>query len=184
MASEESIDARRVLLSERHILADQVERLYHEHYRALYAFLLVSGCSAPLAEEYLQDAFLRMVRFLRQGGRIEKPRNWLLRVLHNLRQDEEQRARRMVSLDSQTMRDLLDFHRAAAENPERDALERERTEKLAAAIANLTDRQRQYLLLRAQGMKLREIAEVFGVTVASVGEACGRAVERLGSLKL
>jgi DNA-binding CsgD family transcriptional regulator len=49
-------------------------------------------------------------------------------------------------------------------------------------MARLTKRQYQYMLLRAEGMKLREIAELYGVAVASVAEACGRAMETLGRL--
>jgi DNA-binding CsgD family transcriptional regulator len=47
-------------------------------------------------------------------------------------------------------------------------------------LAGLTQRQFEYLLLRAEGLKLGEIAQMFEVTVQTVAESCARAIERLG----
>jgi transcriptional regulator len=49
-------------------------------------------------------------------------------------------------------------------------------------MAQLTERQTKFLLLRAEGLKLREIAEMYGLTVQSVAESCERAMDRLGRL--
>src|SRR5262249_42508528 len=67
-----------------------------------------------------------------------------------------------------------------APGPELSLLERERTEQVRTAMAGLTPRQHEYLLLRAEGMKLREIAKLYGVAIQSVAESCARAIERLG----
>jgi transcriptional regulator len=47
-------------------------------------------------------------------------------------------------------------------------------------MVQLTERQYQYLLLRTEGLKLREIADIFEVTVQSVAEVCTRAMDHLG----
>ena len=51
-----------------------------------------------------------------------------------------------------------------------------------AAFSRLTTRQCEYLNLRAEGLKLREIAELHGVTIQSVAETCARAIEALGKM--
>jgi RNA polymerase sigma-70 factor (ECF subfamily) len=182
-AAELSIEAAGMALGARQELPDQIEQLYHDHYQSLYRYLLLSGCDPADAGEFLQAAFLRLVRFLRDGKSIEKPRHWLLRVLHNIRHDERERASRFLALDAQDLETLLRQKAVRGPNPETDAIAQERLEHLRVAMSRLTTRQYQYMLLRAEGMKLREIAEMYNVAVASVAEACGRALETLGRLR-
>ena len=47
------------------------------------------------------------------------------------------------------------------------------------AIAQLPQRQRECLHLRAEGLRYREIAEVLGITTSGVSESLKRAVLRL-----
>ena len=164
-------------------LADVIEALYKEHYRDLRVYLLLSGCSTRDAEEFLQDAFLRLVRLLRGGKSIENPKHWLLRVLHNIRSDERLRTSRLVALEKSDVAEILSRRATGGLTPEAALLEAERMEQLRIAMGQLTDRQRECLLLRAEGLKLREIAELLGIATASVAEACGRAMDKLGRLQ-
>ena len=169
-------------LGARKELPELVEQLYHDHYRPLYNYLRLSGCSPSDADEFLQTAYLRLVRLLRDGKSIEKPRNWFLRVLHNIRHDEKERAARFSTMEADSLETILHKKAFFGSNPETELIEQERLLLLRAAMSRLTERQYQYMLLRVEGMKLREIAELYGVTVASVAEACGRAMHTLGSL--
>jgi DNA-directed RNA polymerase specialized sigma24 family protein len=65
--------------------AELVKQLHEEHYEAVYRYLYLSGSTPADADEFIQEAFLRMFQALRDGGHIERPRNWLLRVAQNLR---------------------------------------------------------------------------------------------------
>jgi RNA polymerase sigma-70 factor (ECF subfamily) len=67
-------------------------------------------------------------------------------------------------------------------NPETQLLNRERAGRLRSAVGQLTATQYQYLTLRAEGLKFREIAELHGVSIASVFDSCGRALKKLGKL--
>jgi len=69
-----------------------------------------------------------------------------------------------------------------APSPEESVIHRERFDRLEKAMQALSERQHQYLLLRAEGLTFREIAEVHGVTIQSVAETCARAIERVGKL--
>ena len=181
-ASEVSLESGGVAVRTRKELAELVEQLYHDYYDTLYSYLLLSGCTPADAEEYLQDAYMRLVRFLQQGKAVDKPKPWLLRVLHNIRHDEQQRSSRFLAMEPEDLEALSQRKAMRGPNPESEALERERLERVRTAMSQLTERQYQYMLLRAEGLKLREIAELHGVAVASVAEACGRAMEKLGRL--
>jgi RNA polymerase sigma-70 factor (ECF subfamily) len=65
------------------------------------------------------------------------------------------------------------------DNPEDQVLQRERLLRLQRAIAKLTSQQRECLQLRASGLRYREIAEVLGIGISSVGELVQRATARL-----
>ncbi|MGC4050017.1 MAG: sigma-70 family RNA polymerase sigma factor [Paludibaculum sp.] len=67
-------------------------------------------------------------------------------------------------------------------SPEEALIDHERFSRLQRAMDSLTERQHQYVLMRSEGMTLREIAAMHGVTVQSVAETCARAIERLGKL--
>jgi DNA-directed RNA polymerase specialized sigma24 family protein len=46
-------------------------------------------------------------------------------------------------------------------------------------MQQLTKVQLRYLALRTEGLKFREIAELYGVSSSTVAETCGRALEKL-----
>jgi RNA polymerase sigma-70 factor (ECF subfamily) len=154
-------------------------RLYEEHYECCYRFLIFSGSSTDECLDLLQEGFLRLHQSLRNGVRIENPRSWLIRVLHRLRIDEFRRGSRVSSFGD--FPDQVWEHRIVTEGtPETAALDQERMEQLRAAVQGLTVTQRQYLMLRTEGLKFREIAELYGVTVGSVFDACARALKAIG----
>ena len=160
--------------------AQRVQELYDEHYAACYRFLVFDGATSDESIDFLQEAFLRLYQSLKSGTRIENPRAWLIRVLQRLRIDEFRRTARECA--------LVDFPEdvlpgvQVAENPESELLGLERSRQLEQAVRQLTKRQYQYLALRAEGMKFREIAETFDVSIGSVSDACARALKKLGKL--
>jgi RNA polymerase sigma factor (sigma-70 family) len=159
----------------------QVEKLYEDTYAGLFRYLIHSRVRHADADEFIQEAFLRFYRAIKSGGRIDKPRNWLLRVLHHIRVDETRRGLRNLDFDV-VDRNVLDDHVEPSATPEAQLLESERLQILTKAMKQLTDRQYQYLLLRTEGLKLKEIAELFDVTAQSVAETCARAMTRIEAL--
>jgi RNA polymerase sigma-70 factor (ECF subfamily) len=154
-------------------------RLYEEHYESCYRFLILSGSSVDESLDLLQEGFLRLHTSLRNGVHIENPRSWLIRVLHRLRVDEFRRTSR-VSCFGDFPEQVWDQRVLTEGTPETEALDRERIKTLQTAVQKLTAIQRQYLMLRAEGLKFREIAELYGVTVGSVFDACSRALKAIG----
>jgi RNA polymerase sigma-70 factor (ECF subfamily) len=64
-------------------------------------------------------------------------------------------------------------------NPEELFLQKEQLLRLDSAMSQLTERQRQFVHLRAEGLRYREIAEVLGTTVSTVNETLRRAIVRI-----
>ena len=58
-------------------------------------------------------------------------------------------------------------------------LEKERFRRLGEAIALLFGTERECLLLRAGGLRYREISEVLGMATSTVGDTIERAIRKL-----
>ena len=63
-----------------------------------------------------------------------------------------------------------------APSPEEMSLLIERLARFRAALAQLTAKQRECLLLRSKGLRYRDIAVALGVSVQRVGEQMQRAI--------
>jgi RNA polymerase sigma-70 factor (ECF subfamily) len=63
--------------------------------------------------------------------------------------------------------------------PEQRMLEKEKFRRLATAIRLLTESERGCLLLRAGGLRYREIGEVLGIATSTVGDTVERAIKKL-----
>ena len=159
-------------------LGEQLDQLYDDHYEAVYRYLVLTGSPPADAEDILQEAFIRLFRLLLAGEHVEKPRNWLLRVCNNLRIDEARRESR----NREIRRTVPDATTDIRSNPEARILADERMDRVRTAIGQLNARQREFLWLRAEGIKLREIAELYGVSIQSVAESCARAIDKIGRL--
>jgi RNA polymerase sigma-70 factor (ECF subfamily) len=163
-------------------IARYLGKLYEEHHGALYRHLVLSGATSAEAEDLIQEAFLRLFRHLGSGQQVDKPYSWLVSVVHNLRIDHLRKRKREFELDRPEFEGLIEQLRTDLPDAETQVIQRERHARVRKAINKLAPRQYQYLLLRAEGLKLREIAEIFHVTVQTVSESCAKAMIELGSI--
>jgi len=163
-------------------LADYVSELYEEHYRGLFRHLILSGSTSAEADDLIQEGFLRLFRHLGSGHEVDNPRSWLIRVLHNLRIDEIRKYKREFTLEQPEFEYLAAQLCAQGPDAEAQMIANEQRARARKAFSKLAPRQYQYLLLRAEGLKLREIAEMFRVTVQTVSESCAKAMLELGRI--
>lgn len=149
--------------------------LFRELRKPLLRYLRCLGLSADEAQDVVQDAFLSLHRHLSAGGSQENMRSWLFRVAHN------QARNRQNSYDRRFSAPLDDGAERALDEatPERVLLEKEKFERLGNAIRTLTDAERECLLLRASGLRYREIGEVLGTATSTVADIVERAVRKL-----
>ena len=152
----------------------------YDHLRpSMMAYLGGLGLSSDKAEDVIQDAFLRLVRHIAEGKNEKNLRGWLFRVAHNLTMDAFRNGLRPVP-DSVEAESTLALQIADdSPNPEEIAMRRQEVRRIGAAMARLTELQRCSVLLRAEGLRYREIADVLGMSTQRVGELVQRALARL-----
>jgi RNA polymerase sigma-70 factor (ECF subfamily) len=149
--------------------------LYQELRKPLLRYLAGLGLSVDEAQDIVQEAFLSLHKHLAGGGSQQNIRSWLFRVAHN-------RARNHQQSYSQRMREPLDavFDAASSDaTPEQMALEGERFRRMDKAVRALAAQERECLMLRAEGLRYREIGEVLGIPTSTVADLVDRAIKKL-----
>ena len=127
---------------------------YDEHAVKLRAFAIAATRKGDVADDVVQDAFLRLVVELKADRRPTNVGGWLYRVCANL---IVSRGRRAAVADR--MRALL-VRRDLSDSPEGEVLRDERDRILALALARLPADGRVALLMAARGMSATDIGLV------------------------
>ena len=144
--------------------------LFREYHASLVRMLTRRTGDADRAEEIAQETFARAV--------AAPPRNarpWLFAVALNLVREEGRREvrqqRRLVLYRAEQP--------SAFESPD-DAMDRsDRQAAVRAALGTLSDRDRDALLLKAEGFSYDDIAATLGLARGAVGTTLSRARARL-----
>jgi RNA polymerase sigma-70 factor (ECF subfamily) len=157
----------------------RIVELYDELRVPLHAYLSCLGMSLDQAEDIIQESFLRLVRNRLHERANDNLRAWLFRVAHNLSMDVH-RFQRRWSWSSDDESHARERQSADPEpSPEQKIISREDMKRFEEAFAQLTPKQRQCVLLRAEGFRYREIADVLGISVQRVGELMQRSIALL-----
>ncbi len=147
-------------------------RFYEATARPLWAFLAAATRDSALADDLMQESFVRLLASGFQAESAEHRRRYLFRIASNLLHDHRRASRRiLVPLDEA---ELL----AAGSATDRGAERRD----LWRALSTLTPRDRQLLwLAHIEEMTHAEIAGVLGLARASVRVLLFRARRRLAA---
>jgi RNA polymerase sigma-70 factor (ECF subfamily) len=148
----------------------EFDGLFQRLYPSLYRYLHRLTGDADAAEDMAQEAF---VRLLRQDLPEPEVRPWLFTVAMNLVRDRARKAERRQRL----LTNAPPLVKPAA-LPDEDVERSERILRVRRVLAQLPERDRQLLLMREEGFKYEEIAQVVGVAPASVGTLIARALRR------
>ena len=147
----------------------------------LQRYLRFLGIDAETAQEVVHETFLKLHEHLLAGGDRTNLRAWLYRVTHNLGRNT-QTAFRSSRTDSLADVSTAGDPASAAASIEEELLSAERSRLVREAMKRLSSAQRNCLVLRAQGFKYREIAEVLNLSISTVGENVQRGLENLKEL--
>jgi RNA polymerase sigma-70 factor (ECF subfamily) len=163
--------------------ADQLRRealhWFDELREPLRRYLLCAGASPADTDDAVQESFLRLYQHLARSGDRSNLYGWVFQVARNYLRDERKSARQQRTVP---LEDAMARQGGPADpqgSPERRALDEERSRRLRGAIAGLPEQQRECMLLRASGLRYREIAEILGIHTSSVGTLVHRATARL-----
>jgi RNA polymerase sigma factor (sigma-70 family) len=156
---------------------DRFVELFNAHFTRLYRYLDRLSGEPELAADLAQEAFVKLYQ---RGAPPDRPEAWLITVATNLfRNARTKRSRQARLLTAARAEEVLSdpplspAHRADAG----DARARVRS-----AIDQLGERDRQLLLLRAEGYSYRDIAAALDIHAGSVGTLLARAKRAFRSL--
>jgi RNA polymerase sigma-70 factor (ECF subfamily) len=151
------------------------DALFREHYPRVVAMLARLTGDRGQAEEIASDAFCKLSA--RGSGPEEQPDErhtpWLYRVATNAGLDALRRNVRRRRHEQAAYVESL--RSASAVCALERLLSEERRARVQAVLAEMKPRDAQLLVLRADGLAYRELAESLGVQASSIGTLLARA---------
>lgn len=150
---------------------DRFVEVFDANFHRLFRYIDRQSGDPELAADVAQDAFVRLYR---RGALPDAPEAWLITVAQNLFRNARSKAarrRRLLTLEraEQVLADPAPLPNASASACNGDR------RRVRAALERMPERERQMLLLRAEGYGYREIAAALGLHEASVGTLLARA---------
>jgi RNA polymerase sigma factor (sigma-70 family) len=159
----ETVGAERVEAAPVHAFAladDALVDAWQAHRDEIYAFLVRTTRDEEVAQDLLQEAYLRLMRELRAGRGPDNVRAWLYRAAGNL---AISRGRRLASAIRALVRIKASVREdATAGEPEDTYLRSERRSSILARLATLDPDARAALLMASEGFSGAEIAAAIG----------------------
>jgi RNA polymerase sigma-70 factor (ECF subfamily) len=162
--------------------------LVRRHQGPLFNFALRYLRSSPVAEEVVQDAFVRVVQNAAEFKHEARFSTWLYTIARNLCIDQTRKRalRRHPSLDEPKKAEEGDGPTLGEQTAdgkasvERAVVSLEIRERVASAIDALPEEQREVFLMReVSNLPFKEIAEIVGVSENTVKSRMRYALERL-----
>ena len=138
-----------------------------EHRDALLRFLTRRLDNAALAEDLIQETWLRAANLAPGAAAIDNPRSYLFRIATNLVLDHQRRVGYGIEL--QASETVVATVADTQPSPEQTALHRSELARLLQVIDDLPPRCREvFLLCRFEGLSHAEIAERLNISRSTV----------------
>jgi RNA polymerase sigma factor (sigma-70 family) len=155
--------------------SSSIEVLIHRHKNRVYTYILLMVRNEQLAEDIFQDAFIKVIRSLKEGKYKDNGKflSWVIRIAHNLVIDHFRKEKQLnVISNDKCEADILNNKRLSDKNIEDDLITYQISEDLKSLVERLPDDQKQVVLLRHYGgLSFKEIADQTNV---SINTALGR----------
>jgi RNA polymerase sigma-70 factor (ECF subfamily) len=159
-------------LLEQSPLEEEVVHLFDSLREPLLRYLASLGLPVADGEEIVQEVFLSLFQHLRRGGGRANLRGWLFRVAHNLGLKRRSRIPRAASVSWEWLSD-------PAPGPEEQFFQGETERRVQAVLRALPEQDRRCLMLRAEGLRYREIAQTLAMSLGAVSISLARSLARI-----
>ena len=169
---ESRVESRSVDGAPNDELEREVAGLYLEHAAKLLRYAETLSRNRDMGRDAVQEVFLRYFAERRYGNRVENPRAWLYRVLHNHLLDRLDRAAMKCEVSAEAA-DAVPDQCVDVE------MRLEQTQTAQEIASRLTPRELDCLCLRVEGRSYQEIAELLGVRPGTVGALLPRVYSKL-----
>lgn len=158
---------------------------YDTHQTAIYAYVRRLMLNEADAEDLTVAAFEKALRAWERRPPEAELRPWLFRIATNACLDELRRRQRFQWQPWNAFIGLFHPSQIAPDNPEEEALRREKSGLVRAALARLGPRDRAALILREyQGLPVADVGQALGISPGAAKITLFRARERLRSIYL
>jgi RNA polymerase sigma-70 factor, ECF subfamily len=150
----------------------QVLALFDSTAPSLLRYVSSFGLRADETEDVVQEAFLSLYYHLRMGRPRTNLGGWLFKVAHNLALRQRRGRRRQSAIED------TDARVDPAPNPEVRLALAQRARRVRSVFRALSERDRQCLFLRAEGLRYRDIARTLGLSLGGVAKSLARSMSR------
>ncbi|EMS32950.1 RNA polymerase sigma-70 factor, ECF subfamily [Mariniradius saccharolyticus AK6] len=150
------------------------EKLVEKYKSRVYTTIYLIVKDQAIAEDLLQDVFVKVVHTLTADGYNEegKFQPWLMRIAHNLAIDHFRRSKRYPTIIMEDGSNVFNTLKFAEESIEDARVKEDTVELVRKLIDELPESQKQVLIMRHyMDLSFQEIAEQTGV---SINTALGR----------
>jgi RNA polymerase sigma-70 factor (ECF subfamily) len=183
-------------ITDEHLLAqfvsgdmDAFDELIHRYYNQIYRFLVRFTGQQHLAEDLIQDVFLKVYRAAETFDPDRKFRPWLYQIAANrardaLRSAGRSRAQLMIQTGESEKELTLDqLIPGDYVPPEQNMIEKETADKVKTALMKLPEQLREILILAYYDqLPYKDIAETLGIPLGTVKSRLHKAVATFGEV--
>ena len=143
----------------------------NEILKFVYSYLIKMGASKEDAEDIIQDTAYKFLQYI-ESVKIDNIQSWLFRVAINQYYDlSRKRSRRRDILLKFNVQEIFE-----EETPEKVLMQNELERDVQEILSKLNPKYRQMLLLKySTGLKMKEIAVVYGMKEGSIKTVLHRA---------
>jgi RNA polymerase sigma-70 factor (ECF subfamily) len=160
-------------------LAEEVVSLFDQLRDRLLRYTISFGLPVQDGEDIVQEVFLALFQHLQRGRSRRNLRAWTFRVAHNLALKRRSQVRIAVQRVADEEVPLADLVQDANPSPLDQVVNGQKRQRVLAALGALPEQDRRCLVLRAEGLRYREIAEVLDISLGAVSLSLGRSLTRL-----
>ncbi len=167
-------------------LADCFDELIDLYANRLYGYFYRSSGSATLAEDSVQDVFLRLIRAIKRYDHREQFEAFLFRIAGNLNRDRIRKSRRSkehsFAFEEDELPGLATAHSHIPE-PLATLEQAEHIDAMQAAMARLPAAEREVIVLRHfSELSFCEIASIMDTPLGTALARAHRGLKRLRSM--
>ena len=146
------------------------DKIYNDNYRLIFNVVQKMVPNSDDASDLVQEVFINLYQNLEKATTIEYPRSWLYKVTVNKCIDFTRK---------QQKHEKIELFRHLKE--EDNSLEMNENQAIIRlAMSKLKKDESVLAILYSEGLSYKEIAEITGIRVTSVGKTLSRTLTKLG----
>lgn len=156
----------RLNIKPRHL--ETFENLYRQHYHSLHRLAQKMLCH-DAAKDIVQDVFIEFYQKTQKGKKVNYPKSFLYRSILNKCIDEQRKTKKFAGNEI-----------PAGTTDGNQIYEKQEARKLInKCLCALGTRDRELAVLYSEGLSYKEMAEITGIPLSSVGKTLSRTLKKL-----